>query len=103
MNDEALAGGRALARSADVLTAGRMLLALPMGLAAYSAGWRATALLLSLSWWSDFLDGRLARRAGGSTRLGAWDLAADTLVGAGLLVGVQHALLEDHVRRAELR
>lgn len=77
-----------LAKWADALTGGRMVLALPLGVAGYAGNWTITALLLSLSWWSDFFDGKLARRAGRGTRLGTWDLGADTLVGAGLLAGL---------------
>jgi phosphatidylglycerophosphate synthase len=43
--------------------------------------------LLSLSWVTDFFDGRLARRGGGG-RLGDFDLPADATVGAGMLVGL---------------
>lgn len=46
------------------------------------------AILLSISWITDFLDGRLARRASTPTRLGRWDVWADTAVGAGLVVGL---------------
>jgi phosphatidylglycerophosphate synthase len=77
-----------LARWADLLTGGRILMALPLGVAGYGGNITATAVLLSLAWWSDFLDGRLARRAGGGTRLSGWDLGADTLVGAGLMTGL---------------
>ena len=94
MSDEALVSGAASGRAADLLTAGRALLAVPLGISASSGSWTATAALLVLSWWSDFLDGRLARRSGGHSRLGGWDLAADTAVGAGLLVGL---LVGEHV------
>ena len=94
MSDEALASGRASGRAADLLSAGRALLGVPLGISASSGSWFAVAALLILSWWSDFLDGRLARRSGGRTKLGDWDLAADTTVGAGLLLGL---VVGDHV------
>lgn len=79
---------KALRGLADVLTGGRLVIAGVIAIAAYRADWNLVALLLSLAWWSDFSDGRLARRAGGGTRLGAWDLRVDTAVGAMLLVGM---------------
>ena len=88
MNDEALAIGGAWGRTADVLTVARALSALPLALSAWAGNWTLATLLLGAAWWSDFFDGRLARRAGGSTRLGRWDLPADTVVGAGLLAGL---------------
>lgn len=88
MQDEVLTAGETWGRAADSLTAGRALLALPVALVAWTGDWTAATLLLSAAWWSDFLDGRLARRAPVPTRLGQWDLAADTAVGAGLLTGL---------------
>jgi hypothetical protein len=76
------------AAAADALTAGRAALALPLAVFANAGRWAVVAVLLSIAWLSDYLDGRLARRAGGGTRLGRWDLAADTTVGAGLLAGL---------------
>ena len=46
------------------------------------------AFVLSLSWILDALDGAAARAASGPTRLGRWDLVVDSLVGAGLLLGL---------------
>jgi len=43
--------------------------------------------LVGLAWLSDFLDGRAARASSMPTRLGAYDLWVDTLVGAGALIG----------------
>lgn len=43
--------------------------------------------LLGTAWISDFLDGRAARASQGRTRLGEVDLFADTLVGAGAVLG----------------
>lgn len=75
-------------RAADALTASRALVSIPLALVTTRGKWAATAVLLCAAWWSDFLDGRLARRAAAPTRLGDWDLTADTVVGAGLVVGL---------------
>lgn len=88
MKDEALPGARYWGRSADALTAVRAALAVPLALAAYAGNWSVAAVLLAVAWWSDFLDGRLARRSSEPTALGDWDLTADTTVGAGLLIGL---------------
>lgn len=47
------------------------------------------AVLLSLAWITDILDGRLARAGEGTTRLGDRDMDVDTLVGAAVLLGLQ--------------
>jgi len=88
VKDEALPGARYWGRSADALTAVRAVLAVPLALAAHAGNWSVAAVLLAVAWWSDFFDGRLARRSSESTALGDWDLAADTTVGAGLLIGL---------------
>jgi hypothetical protein len=88
MSDDAAVARRGVGMVADGLTAGRALLSVPLAVVAWSGAWTGACLLLAASWWSDLLDGRLARRFGGATRLGRWDLAADTAVGAGLLVGL---------------
>lgn len=76
-----------LARTADGLTFARALIAvllLPvLGTRRVVLG----ALLVGTAWISDFLDGRAARAAGTPTRLAGWDLAADTAVGAALVLG----------------
>ncbi len=73
--------------AADALTLGRLIVAVALipvlgaRLMALGAG------LLGAAWMSDFLDGRAARASAGRTRLGDVDLWADTLVGAGAVVG----------------
>ena len=58
-------------RLADGLTAGRAVLGLPL-IVALASGWQALAwLLLLLGGLSDWLDGLLARRAGGGSVWGA--------------------------------
>ena len=60
-----------LRRMADGLTAGRAVLGLPL-IVALSTGWQALAwALLVLGGVSDWLDGLLARRAGGGSVWGA--------------------------------
>lgn len=88
MDAEALDHTRMWGRSADALTAGRAALGVPLGIAGASGRWTLCMWLLGIAWWSDFLDGRLARRAGGGTRFGEWDMTADTVVGSGLMVGL---------------
>jgi phosphatidylglycerophosphate synthase len=77
-----------LARTADLLTAGRAVLAVLLAWLVGGGHLEAAALVLAAAWASDALDGRLAQVAGGGTRLGEWDLPADTLVGVGVLVGL---------------
>ena len=78
-----------MALLADLLTGARAVMA--FGLVASLAGERLTTagLLLSGAWLTDVFDGRLARSGTASTRLGGRDLDVDTLVGAGVLVGLQ--------------
>ena len=78
-----------MALLADLLTGARAVIA--FGLVASLATERLTTagLLLSLAWLTDVFDGRFARAAASPTRLGDRDLDVDTLVGAGVLVGLQ--------------
>ena len=46
------------------------------------------AVILVCGWTTDTMDGILARRAPGMTRLGPWDATIDGMVGAGLMVGL---------------
>lgn len=76
-----------LAFVADALTLGRAVVAAAL-IPVFGA--RRTGLgaaLLGTAWLSDFFDGRAARASTGRTRLGGVDLWADTLVGAGALLG----------------
>jgi hypothetical protein len=81
------AGRDLLSRAADGLTIGRVIVA--VALVPVLGGGRVTlaAALVGSAWVSDFLDGRAARASGGQTRLGDFDLWADTLVGAGVVLG----------------
>ena len=86
-SDRSAAAAVALGRTADGLTFSRLLIAIVLVpvLAAHHPG--AAAFLVGAGWLTDFFDGRAARAAEGHTRLGAFDLWVDTLVGAGLLLG----------------
>jgi phosphatidylglycerophosphate synthase len=77
-----------LALFADALTAGRLVLAASLLMLAAESAPDGAAIALSFAWLSDAIDGKLARAAGGGTRLGEWDMPADTAVGAGLLLGM---------------
>ncbi|MGH2724513.1 MAG: CDP-alcohol phosphatidyltransferase family protein [Actinomycetota bacterium] len=83
-----MAGSRAAAMAADGLTLGRGVLALVIGTLAARGQPGGAAVALSAAWFSDALDGRVARASGRRTRLGEWDMPADTLVGAALLAGL---------------
>lgn len=77
----------AAALLADGLTLARGLLAVVLVPVIDRGNWRLAALVLVAAWWTDFLDGRIARSTTG-TRLGAWDERADTAVGAGVMIGL---------------
>ena len=73
---------------ADSLTLTRALLAPVLAVVLARGRLESAAVLLSIAWLSDFADGRVARAGRGRTLLGGFDLSADTLVGAGVLVGL---------------
>lgn len=77
-----------LADAADVLTSVRLLGAVAVVLLISDQLWSMVALLVSMVWISDLLDGRLARLSGLQTRLGRLDLVFDTLFGTGVVVGL---------------
>ena len=79
---------RKLALAADGLTALRALVAVPLFWATAAEAYSVGAALLAVAWWSDFLDGRLARRTTVPTRLGPWDAVFDALIGVALLGGL---------------
>jgi len=85
-----LHGDVALARVADLLTAVRLVIA-PLLVVVGGVSLETAGLLLAGAWVSDALDGRAARASGRSTRLGRLDLTIDTVVGAGLLLGMANA------------
>lgn len=73
---------------ADGLTLMRLLIAVVVIPVAWTGDLTPTAVLVSVAWLTDLLDGRLARASGVPGRLGTWDLRADTAVGTGLMVGL---------------
>ena len=76
-----------LALAADGLTAVRVLLAVAVVLELGTGRTAVAAALVGSAWLSDFFDGRAARASATPTRLGELDLWADTLVGAGAVLG----------------
>jgi phosphatidylglycerophosphate synthase len=77
-----------LALLADVLTASRAVLAVVAMLLLADGALGAAAVVVAVGWVTDAADGALAKAAGGGTRLGDWDMPADTAVGAGVLAGL---------------
>jgi len=75
-------------RIADGLTGVRLVIGLGLIPVLWDSHLSAAAVLLSMAWITDLLDGRFARRAGVEGRLGRWDMEIDTAVGAGLLIGM---------------
>jgi phosphatidylglycerophosphate synthase len=77
-----------MALVADLLTLSRALIAIGLIAALSGRHLSTVAILISLAWLTDLLDGRAARAGAGGTRLGGWDLGVDTTVGVGALVGL---------------
>lgn len=75
-------------RIADGLTGLRLVIGLGLIPVLWDSQLTAAAVLLSVAWLTDFLDGRIARRSGVEGRLGRWDMEIDTAVGVGLLIGM---------------
>ena len=75
------------AHVADALTASRFVLAVILVPIVARGAWLPAGIVVAAAWWTDFLDGRVARSTTGS-RLGDWDPHADTVVGFGIVVGL---------------
>ena len=75
-------------RTADTLTLARLVLAVLIALVVAADQLLLGAVMLVCGWTTDTLDGVLARRAPGMTRLGDWDATVDAMVGVGLMVGL---------------
>ena len=78
----------AVARTADHLTLVRLPLSALLVVVIGSARLLQAAAILIFCWITDSLDGILARRAPGMTRLGAWDPIFDGMTGVGLMAGM---------------
>ena len=78
----------AVARAADTLTLARLALAVLLALVVATDRLLLGAVILVSGWITDTMDGILARRAPGMTRLGPWDATIDGMVGLGLMVGL---------------
>jgi phosphatidylglycerophosphate synthase len=76
-----------LALVADGLTLGRFALGAALVPVLGSKRIALAASILGAAWLTDFFDGRAARASAASTRLGPFDLWADTTVGAGAVLG----------------
>lgn len=85
------AGSTSLRSLADGLTGLRMVLAVAVVPAAWASRLGLTAIIVATAWLTDLVDGRLARLSGEKGRLASWDLRADTMLGACLLVGLAGA------------
>ena len=72
---------------ADGLTLARFGLAAALVPVLVARQTTLAASIVGSAWLTDFLDGRAARASAASTRLGALDLWADTLVGAAAVLG----------------
>lgn len=83
--------GPILASAADSMTLARLGFALLLVPTIARHRFAAGAWLLAAAWVSDALDGRFARASAQRTHLHRLDLAVDTTVGAGLLVGMGFA------------
>lgn len=77
-----------VARTADTLTLARVPLAVLLAFATSTGRWLPGAAILVCGWITDTLDGILARRAPGTTRLGPWDPIVDGMLGLGLIAGL---------------
>lgn len=77
-----------VARAADTLTAVRVPLAVLLAVVLAAERLVSGVVILICAWITDTLDGTLARRAPGLTRLGPWDAYADGAVSVGLMLGL---------------
>ena len=80
-----------MATAADLLTGLRFALSIAIFLVTAAGILPATSVLVAAAWLTDLLDGRLARRAKGETRLGSLDPIVDALVGVAIIAGLARA------------
>lgn len=79
------------ADAADLLTLARLISAPIMLWLVSNRSLDAAVLLVVVAWWTDFLDGRLARKAHRETRLKDWDLRADAWLASAVGLGLGFA------------
>ncbi|MCY4620606.1 MAG: CDP-alcohol phosphatidyltransferase family protein [bacterium] len=73
---------------ADLLTLARLICAPIMLWLVSIRSLDAAVLVVVIAWWTDFLDGRLARKAHRETRLKDWDLRADACLASAMGLGL---------------
>lgn len=90
MDRDASGVGTGLDRAdvADLLTLARLLSAPIMLWLVSIRSLDAAVLVAVIAWWTDFLDGRLARKADRETRLKDWDLRADAWLASAMGLGL---------------
>lgn len=76
------------ADAADLLTLARLISAPIMLWLVSNRSLDAAVLVVVIAWWTDFLDGRLARKAHRETRLKDWDLRADAWLASAVGLGL---------------
>ncbi len=79
-------------RLADGLTLARFPIAMTVFVMFERQNLAWAGLFLVLGWFTDFWDGRLARFAPGSTRLGPFDVVADVVLASGVGLGLVESL-----------
>ncbi len=90
MDRDAASVGTGLDRAdvADLLTLARLVSAPIMLWLVSVRSLDAAVLVAVIAWWTDFLDGRLARRAHRESRLKSWDLRADAWLASAMGLGL---------------
>ena len=90
MHRDASGVGTGLDRAdvADLLTLARLISAPIMLWLVSNRSLDAAVLVVVVAWWTDYLDGRLARRAHRETRLKDWDLRADAWLASAVGLGL---------------
>lgn len=90
MDRDASSVGTGLDRAdvADLLTLARLLSAPIMLWLVSIRSLDAAVLVAVVAWWTDFLDGRMARKAHRESRLKNWDLRADAWLASAMGLGL---------------
>ena len=90
MDRDASGVGAGLDRAdvADLLTLARLISAPIMLWLVSIRSLDAAVLVAAIAWWTDFLDGRMARKADRESRLKEWDLRADAWLASAMGLGL---------------